>query len=346
MSRFDGVALLQVAAPDRRAQAAGVRALTSALEQRPVLRLPDGSAAQARRPPGFPRRLPTSDDDEVVLAGLAPCERRPLPRAAIDALRGRTEAGSWSVGRIAVLHPIPADDLLAVRPLDGGRIHVGLRQHGATACGRLPLRGDQHPAGLIDCDRCLHAEVITDRQDHQLLAYPTLVAVAGPLLAGAAAQLWRWYAHRDPTQVPGILDATVGAIVHGFPGAPTADEALALVSAHRANASAPVRNWAAGVARDRLDDGLRAQRRRRQHGLGPQMQAPLRLLSDLMEPAEAAELLVGLVEQHGPSPALEPAVLDAARRAGAVASERVQRWRRLHEIAVALSGDKRDAVTA
>jgi len=346
VSRFDGVALLQVATPDARSQASGVRALASALERGLVLRLRDGSSVQAERPPGFPRRLTAPDGDELVLTGLVPSGQRASAGHAIDALQGRTEAGPWSIARVAVLPPVPSGDLLAVQPLDGGRIHIGLRQRGVTACRRLPLRGDQRPVGLIDCGRCLRAQLITDRQDRQLLAYPELVAMAGPLLAGAAAQLWRWREHRDPSQVPGIIDAAVGAVVHGFPGAATVDEALALVSTHRAEASVPARSWAAGIARDRLDDGLRAQRRRRQHGLGPQLHPPLRLLAALMTPAEAAELLVGLLEQHGPSPYVEHLALDAARRAGDAASERVRRWRRLHEIAAALSGTHADATTA
>lgn len=346
MSRFDGVALLEVVAPEACARTAGVHALTLALAQRPVLRLSGGVSARAQRPPGFPRRLPLPDGGEVVVTGLVPRAERPPPGPAITALRGRTDAGPWSIARAAVLPPIPAGDLLAVQPLAGGRIHIGLRQHGVTACGRLPLRGDQRPAGLIDCGRCLHAKLITDRQDRQLLAYPQLVALAGPLLAGAVAQLWRRSAHRDPTQVPARIDAAVGAVVHAFPGAPTVDEALALVSSFAAGASGPARSWAAGVARDRLEDGLRAQRRRSQPGLGPRLHVPLRLLSELMEPPAAAALLVELLERHGPSPALEPMVLDMARRAGEDASQRVQRWRRRHEIARVLSGIGTDAATA
>ena len=339
MTRFDGVALLTVTGPTPRANAEGRRALTAWLGQGAVVTLPDGSRARTYRPPGFPDHLPAAaHGEDVVLTGLQWSERP--GRAAIDlaALTGRTPAGSWAVARAAAMPPAPSGDLLTVQPLPGGRIHIGLRHGDTTACGRLPVHGTERASGLTDCARCLTAAITTERHDAQLAAYPDLVALVGPLLAGAAARLSRRLAHRDPAEVPGVLDAAVGSIVHGFPGAGTPDEALRLVADHREQASGPARDWAAQLARGRLERGLRSPRRRRRRGLGDELQAPVQLLAQLLPAAEAAELLLGLLEEHGPDPAFEPVVLAAARRAGDTASERVRRWRRLQELAAALAG--------
>lgn len=337
--RFDGVALVTVSGPTPGAAVEGRRALAAWLGRGAVVTLPDGSGARTYRPAGFPGHLPTGvDGEEAVLTGLQQPE--PLTSAAIElrALTGRTAAGSWEVARAAAMPPAASSDLLAVQPLPGGRIHVGSRESHTTACGRLPVHGHERAAGLIDCARCLTTPLVTERHDAQLAAYPDLVALVGPLLAGAAARLSRRLAHRDPTEVPAILDAAVGSIVHGFPGAGTTDEVLQLVAHHREHASGPARAWAAGVAQGRVERGLQVRQRRRQPGLASELAGPVELLAQLLPPDEAAELLLGLLEEHGPDPAFEPVVLAAARRAGDAASDRVRRWRRLQELAAALAG--------
>ncbi len=342
MTRFDGVALLTVSGSTPEAADEGRRALAAGLGRGDAVTLIDGSQARTYRPAGFPDHLPGgAGGEDVVLTGLR--ESAPQASAAVElrALSGRTAAGPWAIARAAVMPPAPSSDLLAVQPLPGGRIHVAARRGPTTACGRLPVHGPERAAGLIDCVRCLSTPLITERHDAQLTAYPDLVTLVGPLLAAAVARLSRHLQHSDPAEVPAILDAAVGSIVHGFPGAGTSDEVLLFVAHHREHASEPARAWAADVARDRVEQGLRSPRRRGrggQPGLGDHLQAPVQLLARLLAPTEAADVLLGLLEEHGPDPAFEPVVLAAARRAGDAASDPVRRWRRLHELAAALAG--------
>ncbi len=338
--RFDGVALLTITGPSPAATAEGRAVLAARLERGVAVTLPDGSQAWTHRPAGFPDHLPAAaDGEDVVLTCL---RRSQQPTSDVIELRrmvGRTAAGAWTLTRAAVLPPAPSHDLVAVQPLPTGRVHVGLRQGGTTACSRLPLHGPEQATGLIDCPRCLTTPLVTERHDAQLATLPDLVALVGPLVAAAAARLSRRLEHRDPAEVPAILDAAVGSLVHAFPGAGTTDEVLERVAEHRDHASEPVRAWAGGIARARVEQGVRSRRRRRRGaGLGDELRAPVQLLSRLLEPAEAAEALVELLEELGPDPAFEPVVLDAARRAGDAASDRVRRWRRLHELAGALAG--------
>ena len=154
MTRFDGVALLTVTGPTPRANAEGRRALTAWLGQGAVVTLPDGSRARTYRPPGFPDHLPAAaDGEDVVLTGLRWSERPGRAAVDLDALTGRTPAGSWAVARAAAMPPAPSGDLLTVQPLPGGRIHIGLRHGDTTACGRLPVHGAERASGLTDCAR-------------------------------------------------------------------------------------------------------------------------------------------------------------------------------------------------
>ena len=342
MTRFDGVALLTVCGPTAEAATEGRRDLSAWFTRGAVVALPDGSRARTYRPSGFPDRLSAAaDGQDVVLTGLCRSESPTSAAIELRALTGRTTAGPWTVARTAVLAPAVNSDLLAVQPLPGGRIHLGSRRGPTTACGRLPVQGRERAAGSVDCARCLTAPLVTELHDAQLATYPDLVALVGPLLAGATTRLSRRLTHRDPAEVPAILDAAVGSIVHGFPGAGTTEGVLQLVAQHREHASGPARAWAAAEARGRVEQCLRSPRRRGrrgQPGLGDDLQAPVELLARLLAPAEAAEVLLGLLEQLGPDPAFEPVVLAAARRAGDAASDAVRRWRRLHELAAALAG--------
>jgi hypothetical protein len=336
---FDGVALLTITGGTARASTEGRRQLTAWLSRGIVVGLPCGSRAVTYRPAGFPDHLPAAAaGEDVVLTGL----RRPGPSTSdvveLRRIAGRTAAGPWALADVALMPPASTDDLLAVQPLPAGRIHLGLRRCGSTACGRLPARGPERAVASLDCRRCLTTPIVAARHDAQLRAYPDLVALVGPLIAAAAARLSRRLQHRDPCELPAILDAAVGSLVHGFPGAGTTDEVLELVTEHREHASGSARAWAADVARGRVERGLASRRRRRATGLGDGLPAAAQRLAGLLPPPEAADLLLALLEEFGPDPGFEPVVLAAARRAGDAASDRVQHWRRLHELAAALAG--------
>lgn len=360
MGRFDGVALLGVIGPGERARAAGRDALIDRLEAHPRVLVPGHGLAQVRRPFGFPHLLPadpmgdatdgllgatTASDAVVVLAGLAPAGELPrgTTRSLADPvdladLHGRTATGPWAVGAAAIVPPARTGDLQGCRPLDGGRTHVGRRGQAMTLCGRLPLRGDPVVPGAVDCLRCLRSDELSARHDRQLAYHGALVDLAGPLTAGVADRLWQRLAHRDADEVPALLDAMVGAITLGVPGAPTAEDTLAHIQRHRAVASEPVRRWAAAEARERLTRGLIRAAATHPVRLDPRTRERLAVAADLVDPAETAEIVVRVLEEHGPAPALEPVAMHLAERAGDAASPRVDRWRRIHAVARALTG--------
>lgn len=366
MGRFDGVALLGVIGPGERARAAGRDALIDRLEAHPRVLLPGHGLAQVRRPFGFPHLLPADGmgdvtgamgatdgrldataarDAVVVLAGLVAVgelaqggTRSLADPVDLADLHGRTAAGPWSVGAVALVPPARTGDLQGCRPLDRGRTHVGRRGQAMTLCGRLPLRGDPVVPGAVDCLRCLRSDELSARHDRQVAHHGALVELAGPLTAGVADRLWQRLAHRDAAEVPALLDAMVGAIMLGVPGAPTAEATLVQIRRQRAVASGPVQRWAAAEARERLTRGLIRSAATHPVHLDPDTRERLAVAADLVDPAETAEVVVRVLEEHGPAPALEPIALHLAERAGDAASPRVDRWRRIHAVARALAG--------
>jgi len=362
MGRFDGVALLGVDGPSERARAAGRDALIDQLDAYPRILVPGDGLADVRRPLGFPHLLPAHPaplptdpvgrsaaiDAVVVLAGLLPVGEA-IVRAArtrdepvdLAGLRGRSAAGPWSIGVVAIVPPAQTGDLQGCRPLEGGGTHVGLRGGSMTLCGRLPLRGDPVAPGAVDCRRCLRSDEVSARHDRQLLHHGELVELAGPLTSGVADRLWQRLAHRDAAEVPALLDAMVGAITLGVPGAPSVEATMVQVRRHRAVASGPVRRWAAAEARERLTRGLIRSAATHPVHLDPDAHERLAMAADLVDPAETAELVIGVLEEHGPAPGLEPIALHLAERAGDAASPRVDRWRRIHAVARALTGTAR-----
>jgi hypothetical protein len=350
---FDGVALATVSGTSASRRAEGREAIVAALDARPRLVLPDGAYGIGYRIPGLPASLPTLAGpraDEAVVIGLRPEPPRPGGPSVRDAgcapvtLRSLGSEGRsrpWEVAEIAFVPPITVDDLRAHRPLSGGRVHVGLAGERQTACGRLPLQGDERRSDAVDCVRCLRSNVVARRHDAQLARHGSLVALVGSLAAGVADRLWLRFAHRDPGTLPALLDSMVGAIVHGASGAPSVDDTMALVRRHRRGASTEVHRWAGTEALARLEVSLPRLVATHPTTLDASMRRQLALMSDLLRPADAADLLVGILEEHGPAPALEPLTLRIARKAGDEASDRVDHWRRIHVIARTLGASPR-----
>ena len=323
-----------------------------------VVGLPEGGVALAVRPPGFPVTLPLDAGDAAAgpLSGGARAELEGArgvvavlqPLGGADAVAGAAVplarlgegllADGCEVAALAWMPPVDVADLVSCRPLGGQRTHVGVRGAPTTVCGRLPLQGPAGSLGKVDCLRCLRSHVVADRLGAQLGYHGGLVALAGPLVAGVAARLWLRLGHRNPRELPALLDAMVGAIVFGVPGAPEVEATLATVHRYRQVASPPVRRWAQGHARRRLSWALRHVLPQRPQRLPEALDEELRVARDLLPTAEAAEVLVAALEEHGPAVAIEPIALQAAVNAGQAASPRVRRWREIHEVAGALSG--------
>ena len=356
MRTFDGVALMTVAGASVSGPSGARRAVIAALDARPRLLLPDGSHGVGYRIPGLPATLPTLADQpggEAVVVGLQPDRAgagRPTEQAspeasdppiALRALGGGGPSSRWQVSEIVLVPPITVTDLRAYRPLSGGKVHLGVFGERLTACGRLPLQGDERGSDAVDCLRCLRSNVVAHRHDAQLRAHGRLVALVGSLAAGVADRLWLRFAHRDPRTLPALLDSMVGAIVHGASGAPGLDETMKLIRRHRRDASAEVHRWAGTEALARLEVSLPRLVATHPTTLDPAMRRQLALMSDLLGPPDAAELLVATLEDHGPAPALEPLTLRLARKAGTGASDRVDRWRRIHTIARTLGASRR-----
>lgn len=296
------------------------------------LRLPDGSLARRTRPPGFPTRLLDASDasDGRPVLVLEPVG--PEVAGVVGAHPGPPELGdAWRV-----VPPAVVDRLVACRPLPGPRVHLGIRGEATTRCGRLPLRGAPEPAGRATCRSCLSDPEVAERHDVQLAEHPVLLTVLDTFTAGATDRLWVRYAHRDPGMLPALLDAMIGARELLLPGAPGHDEVLAAVRTHREVASSPVRDWAAQQARMQLTAVLPRLVARHPRSVGADVRGALDQAVALLDPTDAAELLVGLLEEQGPAPVLESVALQAAERAGEVASPRVVRFRRRHAVAAAL----------
>ncbi len=223
--------------------------------------------------------------------------------------------------RVAVLPPVPVRDLVAVEPLPGGRVHAARWGEDTLACGRLPVSGPTRPPTAIDCPRCLADGVLGERIVAQLAAADDLVALAGPLTAGAAARWWWRTDHLDARDHPAVLDSAVGALVHALPGAPDPDALLARLAEHGDPLSAAARTWAVAAARRRAttdDDAVR-------------------LLARLLPPAEAGELLLDVLGERPGDRELEALLWEVAVRAGPAGSPRLQRWRRIQAVAAALA---------
>lgn len=357
VDRFDGVALIAVGGTDDASRAAGRRALVDRVARTAHLRLADGRIVGVRRPFGFPATLPTDaghrGGEAVVVVGLlaaSPPRGSPdghAPRGShgghVPSLGGLGQlaaptATGWWVEDLAVVPPVRITDLVACRPLAGGGVHAALVGHAMTLCGRLPVRGDLVAPGAVDCRRCLDSEEVSARHDRQLAQHGALVELVGPLAAGVADRLWQRLGHRDAAEVPALLDAMVGAITLRVPGAPSTDTTLAHIRRHRTVASEPVRRWAAAEARERLTRGLIRSVATHPVLLDRDTQERLDLAADLVDPAQTAEVVIDVLDQHGPAPALEPVALHLATRAGDAASPRVERWRRIHQVARALAG--------
>lgn len=348
VDRFDGVALIAVGGTDDASRAAGRRALVDRVSRTEHARLADGRIVGVRRPFGFPATLPPDVGDRggeaVVVVGLLAA---PPPRGAhgghapsLGGLRqlAAPTATGWWVEDLAVVPPVWIADLVACRPLIGGGVHAAVVGHAMTLCGRLPVRGDPVAPGAVDCPRCLCSDEVSARHDRQLAQHGALVEFVGPFAAGVADRLWQRLGHRDAADVPALLDAMVGAITLRVPGAPSADTTLAHIRRHRTVASEPVRRWAAAEARERLTRGLIRSVATHPVVLDRDTQERLDLAADLVDPAETAEVVIDVLDQHGPAPALEPVALHLATRAGDAASPRVERWRRIHRVARALAG--------
>ncbi len=353
MRTFDGVALVTVSGDSVSGRSEARRAVIAALDARPRLLLPDGSHGVGYRIPGLPATLPTIPDQpggEAVVVGLQPDRAgsgsqapsdTPDPPIALRALGGGGPGSRWQVDDVAVVPPITVTDLRACRPLSGGKVHVGALGEQQTACGRLPLQGDRRGSDAVDCLRCLRSNLVAHRHDAQLSAHGRLVALVGSLAAGVADRLWLRFTHRDPRTLPALLDSMVGAIVHGASGAPGLDETMKLIRRHRRDASVEVHRWAGTEALARLETSLPRLVATHPTTLDPSMRRQLALMSDLLRPPDAADLLVAMLEDHGPAPALEPLTLRLARKAGTGASDRVDRWRRIHTIARTLGASGR-----
>ena len=349
MGAFDGVALIALDAASHRLQTARRRSLVAEFEHDRVVVLPDGSCAVVWRFSGLPQVVGPLSLDEgpsgsaFLVVGLR-SPRQPPDRSAVDAavdLSELLEAGGVGTpldGRVAVVPPVPVHDLCACRPLNGGRTHIATIGADRTACGRLPVRGEPRSPAAVDCVRCLRSNLVAARHDGQLASHGDLVAVGGSLVAGAADRLWLRFAHRDPGQLPPLLDSMVGAIVCGLSPAPRVDEVLVQVRRHRETASPSVLRWAGTQARRRLARLLPAVAATHPTRLNPGTERQLASLWRLLSPAEAAEELVAALEDHGPAPALESLALQTARAAGDDASSRVDRWRRIQSVAQALGG--------
>ncbi len=357
VGRFDGVALAAVTPGQRRPDQ------STAHDGPPIVRLPDGGRALLVQPLGMPRTLPVlapADADGPCRTGTDAWRPTSTDRGIVEVAVFGLEPPPWSasatpgrelttavrqrggdVDRLAVLPPVVVADLVAVAPLRGGRTHLGVHGAATTACGRLPLRGQPAPPGQADCLRCLRAASVAERLDRQHAHYPLLVALAGPLLAGAATRLWQRLAHRDPGTHPELLDAMVGAVAYRLPGAPDTDDILPLIRRHLDAASPEVRHWAAQQSLTRLDREVRRLAVRHPTKLPPGAEQQLALNSGVMDPAAAAEVLVAALEEVGPAPALEPVALRVATRAGAEVCDRVERWRRRHRVAAALGSGPR-----
>lgn len=363
MGVFDGAAILALEAVEPSSPAAGRPGPVGGLDCGRVVACPTGERGVAVRPPGVPATLALTDDVDLAAATDAAGNARREGRVGlVMVLQPETAAGphqggrdcgvvsvraageatvgeGWRVAEVACMPPVSIDDLVVCRPRQGERTHVGVAGAATTACGRLPLpRASVGHAGEVDCLRCLRSNVVASRLDAQLDGYHQLAAVAGRLSAAVAARLWLRVDHRGPERVPALLDAMVGAIVHQLPGAPDADATLARVRRHRHLASPPVRRWAQHHARRRLTDVLARVVPHHPTRLPPELKRELIVGRDLMEVAEAADVLVAALEAHGPASAVEPVALQAAVRAGQAASPRVARWREIHQAARALAG--------
>ena len=347
MDRFDGVVLIAVGGTDAASRAAGRGALVERVARTARVRLSDGRIVGVRRPFGFPPTLPSDpschDGEAVVIVGLrADGASRVVSPDRVPSLEawgrsdGATATGSWWVADLASVPPALVTDLVACRPLDGGSSHLGVAGQALTLCGRLPLRGDPVVPGAAGCSRCLDRDEISARHDRQVASHGSLVALAGPLTAGVADRLWQRLGHRDVAEVPALLDAMVGAVTLGVPGAPSAEATLTQIRCHLAVASEPVRRWAAAEARERLTRGLIRSVTAHTVHLDRGTQERLAVAADLVDPTETAEVVIDVLEQHGPAPGLEPIALHLAERAGDAASPRVDRWRRIHAVARAL----------
>lgn len=346
MGRFDGVAVMLVDRADSAdAGAAGPAPTVTTGTLRMWLTRRGHRGAEPR--PGVPGTLCDADGRHLVTVGLragagAPDGLHPEPAGhGACAHDPQAVAGNGAVG-VAVLPPASIGGLVGCRPLAGGRTHVAMFGHAMTICGRLPAGGEPLDPGRVDCLRCRRSDELRHRFARQLREHDRLLALLDPLTAAALAGWWPRLDHHDPGDLPVLLDAMAGARLHGLPGAPDTDEVLRQVRRHRTVASAAVRAWAAAQARPRLEAQLRRLLLGARGPGGPDdrrevaVRRELTLAGALLDPADVAETLVALLERHGPAPSLEPVVLEIARRAGETASDRVQRWRRLHAVAAAL----------
>ena len=313
------------------------------VERSAPLLLPDGHRAAPARTSGFPAVLETPTGGVVAAIPLAAGEAhdRGGMRSITD-LAGRLESGGrWRVTEVAWMPPADVRRLRAVRPSHGGRTHVAVRGEQSSVCGRVPASGGQEPACSVDCVRCLRSSVVTRLHDDQLQRYPVLVELAGELIAGASARLWQRMAARDPDRLPELLDSMAGAIACGFPGAPQVDRVLVLVHRHQEVASSAVVRWAAAEMQRRVQQLLPSALRSRPTEIDWDVYPQLVSFVELAGPAESAEVLVRLLQLHGPAPAYEPLIARVARDAGDEVSEEVDHWRRIQAVAGALAGGRR-----
>jgi hypothetical protein len=280
-----------------------------------LARLADGALARITLPIGLPGTLRCDDGaacTEVAILGLT---------EVADDHRSADIGPILPSARVAVLPPVPVRDLVAVEPLPGGRVHAARWGEDTLACSRLPVAGPTRPPTAIDCPRCLAQGVLGERLVAQLAAVPDLVALAGPLSAGAAARWWWRTDHLDPDVHPTVLDSAVGALVHALPGAPNPETLLTRLAEHGEHLSAAARTWAVAAARRRATTGGDA----------------VRLLARLLPPAEAGELLLEVLGERPGDRELEALLWDVAVRAGPAGSTRLQRWRRIQAVAAALA---------
>jgi hypothetical protein len=342
MGRFDGVVLLDAGAADPTLIGVPATPALQALQALVAARGGHGTVARRAGVPGMVQdvggrrivtvglRAGTGGQSGVIHAG------EPDHAPARDPAPERDRVTRIDDTAIGILSPAPTVGLIGCRPLAGGRIHVALFGQAMTVCGRLPVSGALVDPGRVDCLRCRRSDELGRRFAAQLAGHDRLLEVVDPLTAAALAGWWPRLDHRDPGDLPLLLDAMAGARLHALPGAPTTDQVLRQVRRHRSVASDAVRDWAAGQARPRLEQQLRRLLLDAGGDRVSAVRRELALAGALLEPADLAETLVTLLERHGPVPSLEPLVLDIARRAGDAASDRVQRWRRLHGVAAAL----------
>ncbi len=339
VSRFDGVALVSLETGDIEPELACAELLRALPEGMVLL---DGSRRAARAwVPGVGAALPADapSPDPVALVPLTRVPRGSRRRTAVDLARvcSSGQPGRWRAARIAWMSPAVTEGWTAVRPLAGGRTHLVLPDESWTACGRLPAHGPPGELRAADCPRCLRSPTAADAFHRQLGDLEELADLVGPLAAATAARLWPRLAHLSPETCPPLLDGMVGSLLHRRPGAPSVTETLTLLGRHASVASPPVRRWAAQEARRLLASRLARITSRHPARLDAGVASQLRLVQALLPTREAATALVDLLERFGPAPAMEPLVLETVRGAGTDLPERVEQWRRRHEVAAALS---------